>query len=385
MRAPGLASGMFALESAIDELAAKLWMDPLELRLRNYSENDPQLGKPWSSKSLKACYEAGARAIGWHDRPHGDPESEGVLVGYGMAGSFHPNRQFPGSARVLLHPDGRAVVETCVTELGQGILTALTVLSAEALGLAPEAVTLHWNDPLSPPGAPTFASAGTLSNGAAVTAAAHKVRGALIGKVRKDRTSRHFGQPDITIKDGAITSSAGIEPVTAAMARIGKTLSASATRGRGSALLRGPSGAFGALFARVAVDAATEEIRVEKMVGAFSCGRVVNPSVLRGQLQGAMIWGVGHALFEQTRPDRRTGRWINRNLAEALVSTQADVPEMEIILIEEDDTANHLTGLKGGGELGLVGAAAAIANAVFDATGRRIRELPIDLRRGDRR
>lgn len=381
MRAPGLAPGMFALESAMDELAVALNIDPVEVRIRNYADTDPQTGRKWSSKSLKDCYTAGAAAIGWGERRAGVREyPDGRRIGYGMAGAFHPNNQFPGSARVTLLPDGSAEVDTAIAEIGQGSLTAIAALAAEALGLPTGAVSVRWNDPSHPPGAPTFGSGGTLSNGSAVTHAARKVRRAFLEAVRVDRLSPHHGQRDIVIRDGLLVSAGGTESVVDAIKRrAGRPISCKATRGRAAFFRRRPSAAFGAVFTRVAFDPVTGEVRVEKMVGAYACGRVVNPPVLRGQLAGGMLWGLGQALLEQTHPDPRSGNWINRDLAEALVPTHADAPEIEVILVEEDDSANDPTGIKGGGEIGLVGAAAAIANAIFDASGVRVRNLPVRL------
>lgn len=378
MRAPGIAVGQFALEGAMNELADQLGIDPLEIRRRNHADRDPQSGKEWTSKSLLACYDEGAKAIGWNSR-HANKAlfSGNRLISYGMATAYHPNRQFPASAILSLDRNGRVSVRTKVAEIGQGSITALAMVVAEAFGTPPEQVDVVWNDPDLPPGAPTFGSAGTLSNAEAVVKAAKKVRSKLFSQLRRRRTSPHYGARNFSLSEGKVCSTGGVQHLAEAMRDINNDIAARATTGLTMGWSRQVSAAFGAQFARVSIDRDTAEVHVDHLVGAFSCGRVVNRPVLRGQLAGAMIWGIGQALMEETIPDPDKGAWINANLAEALVPVNADVERLDVLLVDEDDHRFSETGIKGAGEIGLVGVAAAIAAAIHDATGIRARSLPI--------
>ena len=385
MRAPGVSPAQFALESAMDELAHALDLDPLELRLRNHTDTDPDTGRAWSSKSLKACYEAAAEAIGWEARPcsPGSLREAGRPVGFGLATAIYPARQFPAVARVRLEADGRAVVATAASEIGQGSLTAISQMAAEALGLDVDDVRLEWGDRRLPFGAASVGSAGTLSAGAAVSEASRRVRRALVAEVVRDRASPLFGyrERDVVVVAGRLDGGGGaVETVAEAMRRRpNRTIERRCIAGRDMGRSRFGRAAFGAQFAKVSVDPATLQVRVERLVGAFACGRIINPLIARSQLIGGMIWGLGQALFEESYPDPRTGRWTNANLAEALMPTNADAPDVEVILIEEDDTRGHALGVKGVGEIGVVGTAGAIANAIFNATGARLTSLPMRL------
>ena len=384
MRAPGASVAQFALESAMDELAHELGLDPLELRLRNHADTDPDSGRAWSSKSLAACYEAAAKAIGWEARPRTPGRERGRLVGYGMATSIYPARQMPAAARIRLGADGRAVVSTAAAEMGQGTLTAISQMTAEALGLDLADVDLEWGDSRLPFGAPSIGSLGTLSAGAAVTRAARRVRQALVAEVVRDRASPLFGcrKREVRIADGRLECGDAVETVAEAMGRRpGRVIERRAITGRAMGRSKFGRAAFGAQFAKVSIDPATLKVTVDRLVGAFACGRIVNPLIVRSQLMGGMIWGLGQALLEESHPDPRTGRWTNANLAEALIPTNADVPDVEVILVDEDDTRGHALGVKGVGEIGVVGTAGAIANAIFDATGVRLTRLPMRLDR----
>jgi len=385
MRAPGVAAAQFALESAMDELAHTIGLDPLELRLRNHADTDPDTGHEWSSKSLTACYEAAAAAIGWEARPPSQSRgSDGRLVGYGMATSIYPASQMPAAARVRLDSDGSAVVRTAASEIGQGSLTAISQIAAESLGLELADVHLEWGDRQLPFGAPSVGSMGTLSAGAAVAKAARRVQRALVADVVRDRASPLFGRRarDIRVVAGRLECGDAVETIADAMRRRpGRLIERRAITGRDMGRSRLGRAAFGAQFATVSIDPSTFQVRVERLVGAFACGRIINPLIVRSQLVGGMIWGLGQALLEESHPDLRTGRWTNANLAEALVPTHADTPDVEIILIDEDDTRGHRLGVKGAGEIGVVGTAGAIANAIFDATGVRLTRLPMRLDR----
>ena len=384
MRAPGVSSAIFALESSMDELAHRLKMDPIELRLKNHADSNPLNGKPWSVKSLKECYRQGAEAIDWASRPQpGTLDEDGRLIGFGMASSFDMGRQFPASADIKLDADGVATVTVAAAEIGQGIWTALTQIAADALGLKASQIRLVTNHPKVPYAAGSIGSAGTFGNGTAIYEAAQKIKKALITASVRNPGSPHYRKAPATlgIIDGAIADPEGvIETVQEAMSRHPrKRIEKGATTGRTFGIGKMARAAFGAVFARISVDPILLDIRMEKLVGAFACGRILQPRIAENQLKGGMVWGLGQALFEESRVDQRTGQWTNSNLAEALIATQSDVGELKVIMVEEEDTKTHSLGMKGLGEIGVVGPAPAIANAYFHATGCRIRSLPMSL------
>ncbi|MEM7797877.1 MAG: xanthine dehydrogenase family protein molybdopterin-binding subunit [Chloroflexota bacterium] len=381
MRGPGISSAIFAVESAMDELAIKQGIDPLEIRLINHADVNPENGKPWSSKSLKACYSVGAEMIGWQDRPAGGTlRGDGKAIGYGMATSIDLGRQFPASARVELNQDGTASVSLAISEIGQGILSALIKISAESLGIPEEKVTLNTKETELPYAAGSIGSTGTFSNGTAIYEAAHVVKRKLIRSVVKDKHSPLYGASpsDITLRDGHLLSKRGkSEPIAEAMARSKRPIAHHAKTGRTFGMSKIAKASFGAVFVEIAVDPITMVIEVERMVGAFACGRILKPTIARNQIVGGMIWGMGQALYEETRSDPRSGKWINGNLAEALISTHADIPRIDVEFIAEDDSQTHPLGMKGLAEIGVIGPAPAIANAFFDATGKRLTSIPM--------
>ncbi len=382
MRGPGVSSAVFAVESAMDELAHQQVLDPLELRLLNHADINPETSKPWSSKSLRECYAAGAEAIGWRDRLRGGTlREDGRIVGYGLSTSFDLGRQFPASAKVSLRNDGSAVVSVAAAELGQGILSALTTIAAESLGIGREQIVLETHGADLPYAAGSIGSTGTFSNGTAIYEAAAEIKRKLIGHTIRDKASPLFGESisAVTIGDGYLRSSRGAsESVVDAMRRYDRTaITYHAKTGRTFGRSKSAKASFGAVFIKISVDPITMHLRVEKMVGAFACGRIIEPVLARNQVVGGMIWGMGQALFEETRVDQISGKWVNANLAEALIATHADIPEIDLVFIDEDDTASHPLGAKGLAEIGVVGPAPAIANAFFDATGKRLRSLPL--------
>lgn len=346
-------------------------------------EREPQSGQPWSSKALRECYQQAAERIGWaHRDPRiGAMREDGLLIGYGMATSVYHVAQMPASARVRMNADGTAVAASSTHEIGQGGLTALTQLAAEALGLPLDRVRLEWGDTRLPYSSLTAGSSTTLSLGAAIHTAAEKLRQLLAERAVNDAASPLHGLPAETLKlqGGALCADDGRqEPVTELLRRQGLDgLEAQASTASQMHKPEFGRGAFGAQFAKVAINPTTGEIRVQRLVGAFAGGRLVNPLLARSQLMGGMVWGLGQALFERSQLDSRNGRWMNADLSEALVATNADVRDIEVITIEEDDRSGHPLGIKGLGEIGVVGVAAAIANAVFHATGQRIRGLPL--------
>ena len=345
-------------------------------------------GHEWSSKSLKACYRAAAERIGWSDRdPAVGSMREGrQLVGYGMATAMYPVLQMPALARCILDGRGRATLQTAAHEIGQGMITALTQIGAEALGLPVGQVTLEFGDTRLPYGGMTVGSMTTLTNGAAIHEAATVVRNALLKWATTDRASSLHGSAadDLAIVDGVIRRSDGSasESVADLMARHPKgVIEHLAVTGRTMGHSRYARFSFGAQFARVLVDPDTAHVQVTSYIGAFAGGRAINPMLVRSQLIGGMVWGLGQALIEETVMDPRTGMWTNRNLGEALVPVNADIAEIDALIIEEDDTRGHPLGVKGMGEVGSIGGQAAIGNAIFHATGVRLTDLPFRIDR----
>jgi CO/xanthine dehydrogenase Mo-binding subunit len=388
MRAPGEAQGNFALESALDELAYTLRMDPLELRLRNYAETHPQLDLPWSSKALRECYVEGAERFGWSARnpEPGSMRDGGMLVGYGMAGDSFFWIQFPCQARASVRHDGTACVSSAGMDLGTGAYTVMTQLSADLLGLGVDQVRFGLGDTDMPMAPPAGGSSLTASMGSAIHAACRQLVQAFLDTVADDTDSPlrgcHFD--DVTVADGRIFRSgnpAQGEAYTDILTRYRLAeLSAEGAASPANAQDVGmaPAGAFAAKFVEVHVDPDLGLVRVARVVSAIDAGRVINPKTARSQIVGGTVGGIGMALLEETVTDADTGRIANANLADYLVPVNADVPDMDVLFVGEPDRFNPI-GVKGVGEIGLVGIPAAIANAVFHATGRRIRSLPITI------
>lgn len=387
MRAPGVAPGLFALESAVDEVAQRLGIDPIELRLRNYADVDPENGHEWSSKSLRECYRLGAEHFGWYNRnPRCQSMREGnLLIGFGMASAAYRTSQFPSIAKIFFTADGTAVVESAAHEIGQGLITSLTQIAAESLGHSFDRVRFDFADSNLPFAFITAGSATTLSVGSAIKKAAGKLKRDLILRAITDHGSPLYGlrSHQIEVQEGRLFSTHYPLRFDTYASLIGRharrTFAARAVAGRTFGKSRYGRAAFGAQFAEVAVDAVSGQVRVRRLLGAFAGGRVINPLLAQSQLRGGMIWGLGQALLEETVLDERKGSWVNSSLAEALVPTNLDVPHVEALLVEEDDRRGSLLGAKGLGEIGITGVAAAIANAIYHATGRRIRDLPIKL------
>ncbi len=384
MRAPGVAPGQFVLETAMDELASKLNLDPIDLRLRNYAESDPESGKEWSSKSLRECYAQGAESFGWHRRTPRSTEREGAeRIGYGMATAAYPTNHFPATARLTLRADGSVLAETATHEIGQGAITSLSQVVANALALPLCRVAIAIGDTTLPFGAFSAGSSTSLSVGSALMEAAHELTKKLARMARVDRSSPLYqcSLRDIVFREGNLRhriEQARVEPATAVLARASlDSLAVKGISGRLFGKSKYARMAFGAQFARVAVNEFTGSVRVTHMTGAFAGGRILNARTARSQLLGGMVWGVGHALMEESLRDPHLGAWVNANLAEAHVPTNADAPEINILMIPEDDSRGSEIGAKGLGEIGITGAAAAIANAIANATGGRMRNLPI--------
>lgn len=382
MRGPGAGCDAIGLDIAMDALAHEMGIDPLEFRLLNYADTEPDTGHEWSSKSLKACYQAAAERIGWFDRnPAIASMREGrYQVGYGMATSIYPTLQMPALARCILRKNGTAVFQTAQHEIGQGMITALTQIGADALGLPLDCVSLEFGDTALPYGGMTVGSMTTLTNGAAIHDAALAVKKVLFKLAVKDQKSPLHGvsQHDLEIREGRVHALDGpSDSVVALMARHPEDqIEEEAASGRTMGHSKYARFCFGAQFAKVLIDPDTGHIQVTRFVGAFSGGRVINPLLARSQVMGGMVWGLGQALVEESVMDARFGMWMNRSLGEALVPVNADIAGIEALLIEEDDTRGHPLGVKGLGEIGSIGGPAAISNAVFHATGLRLTHLP---------
>lgn len=387
MRGPGSCLGRFASETAMDVLAHELGMDPLEFRLLNYAEVEPDTGHEWSSKSLKECYQAAATKIGWFDRdPRVGSMREGrALAGFGLATSIYPVIQMPAVCKIIVEADGRARVQTAAHEMGQGLYTAMSQIAAEALGFPLDHVRFEFGDTRLPYGGMTVGSMSTLTNGAAVHEAGILVRQALIKRAVHDKASPLHGQHrhDLEMQEGRIVApNETSESVAALMTRHPDgRIEEEAITGRTLGHSKYGRQIFGAQFAKVLIDPDTRHIQVERFVGAFAGGRPINPLLVRSQLMGAMVWGLGQALMEETVMDGRTGMFVNRSLGEALVPTNADIDRIEAIIIEEDDTRGHPLGVKGMGEIGNIAGTAAIGNAIFHATGVRLTSMPFRIDR----
>ncbi|SNS14255.1 xanthine dehydrogenase YagR molybdenum-binding subunit [Geodermatophilus saharensis] len=403
MRAPGEAVGTFALESAVDELAVALGMDPVELRMRNEPDRDPLDGKRFSRRDLRAAYARGAERFGWAERtPSPRSMRDGHwLVGRGVATAFHLPVRLPADVTVRLRADGTVLVRCAFHEIGVGAATAQTQVAADALGVPVEAVTVEHGDTELPVGPQAGGSGQTASVATALLEACEELKRSVLALARRSPSSPLRGRrlselragrgglyradaPDRGETYGVILTRAGraeIEVRTAAGTRLGRTLQqARAAAGWFRDRRRWVRAVTGAHFCEVRVDEHTGEVRVSRWLGVFDVGRVVNPKTATSQLRGGIVMGIGAALSEETLVDPRTGRTVNPGLAEYHVPVQADLPRIEVDYLDEPDPTTPL-GLLGVGEVGITGVAAAVANAVHHATGVRVRDLPVTLDR----
>jgi xanthine dehydrogenase YagR molybdenum-binding subunit len=403
MRAPPETPYMFALESGMDELAYALDMDPVELRRANDTQIDPVSGRAFSSRSLMACFDQAAARFGWSRRnPKPGSMREGDwLIGWGCATSTYPSNIGPAAARLSVTPAGKVTVQLAAHEIGTGAYTVVALAAAHSLGLKVEDVTVMLGDSDLPP----VTIAGGSNNAATTAHVVHKacedVRARLAAAAVQDSTSGLYRADPAQLKlvDGALVGPNGVsEPFKTALGRVsGGVLEVHAEnapkgakpdalaglyKGK-AAMVSGVSRkdfttfAFGAHFVELRVHARTREIRAPRVVSAFSAGTIVNPMTAYSQFMGGTIWGLSAALFEETQIDLKTAKYVNDNLADYLVPVNADVPDIQIIMVPEDDDRVNPLGIKGIGEIGIVGMNAAVANAVFHATGKRIRDLPI--------
>ncbi len=338
MRAPGEAIGLIGLECAMDELAETLALDPVELRLRNDTQTDPEQKKPFSSRHLAEALREGAVRFGWDKRvatPAGVRDGR-WLVGLGVASAIRGDILQNATARARLESDGRLTVELAMTDIGTGTYTILTQIAAETMELPIDRVTVHMGDTRFPPTDGSGGSWGAATSGAAVLAACRKLKAGLA-----------LG---LTEAEGSVTPAASDKAYAHA--------------------------SFGAHFAEVAVHRDTGEVRVRRMLGVFAAGRILNSKTARSQLMGGMIWGIGSALIEENHVDPRYGSFVNQDLASYHVAVNADVAALDVMFLDEADPHGSPLGSKGIGELGICGAGAAVINAIHNATGARIRDLP---------
>ncbi|WP_434427123.1 xanthine dehydrogenase family protein molybdopterin-binding subunit [Nannocystis pusilla] len=387
-RAPGAVTGLWALESAIDELADALDLDPLALRLKNYAEEDQDHRRPFSSKALRDCYREGAARFGWHRRsPAARSMREGGLqIGWGMATGIWEAQQAPSQAKALLTADGRLHVASASGEIGPGTYTIMSQIAAEQLGLPLAAVRFELGDTALPPAMIQGGSATASSVGSAVLAVCRALQHSLL-KLAQTMPDSPFGGralEDVEFVDRGLRLRSGVAPAVpiaavmrhAGLGSIAEQATAIPDLARQS---RYTSNAHSAVFVEVAVDEALGTVTVRRVVSAVAGGRILNPKTARSQILGGVVWGIGMALEEHSMLDHGLGRFVNHNLGEYHVPVHADVPAIDVVFVEERDDVVNPLGVKGLGEIGIVGVAAAIANAVFHATGRRIRELPITL------
>jgi xanthine dehydrogenase YagR molybdenum-binding subunit len=387
MRAPGEATGSIALESALDEMAWACGADPLAFRLKNYAEVEPITGKPFSSKALRDCYEQGAARFGWSKRklaPRGMRDEAGHLVGWGVGTATFPAVMFQAEARAAIRSDGSGVMETGAHDMGQGAWTALAQIAADGLGLDADKIEFRSGHSDLPDAGIAGGSAHTATAGAAIHNAGAAVIAKLADLATNDERSPLFGAGNT----GVIARGGNLfrrddegrgESYADILARAG--LAEVEARGTGAANPTAQADyamhAHGAVFAEVKVDPELGQVRVTRMVGAFAAGRIVNPHLVKSQLLGGMIWGVSFALHEEAITDRRTGRIMNANLGEYHIPVNADVPSLDVLTVEEYDPHVNALGIKGVGEIGITGSAGAVANAVWHATGVRVRRFPI--------
>ncbi len=385
-RAPGEASGSFALECALDELAQRLKLDPLELRLRNHAERDASKDKPFSSKSLRQCYQLGAQRFGWAQRPAepGSVSDGRWRVGMGMATATYPANRSKAAAQVTLLPSGLAIVQSGSQDLGTGTYTVMTQVAADALGLRPERIRFELGDSRLPPAPVSGGSQSVASVAPAVQAACFAARAQLVALAVADKASPLHGQPpeQIDTVQGRLQlrqQPERGETVDALLKRHGQPVTARADSEPGKERETYSMHSFGAVFAEVRVDADLGVIRLHRLSGAYAVGKLLNAKTAHSQLMGGLVWGASMALFEHGQRDERNGRIVNANLGEYHVPVNADIGSIDIAFVDEDDPHVNPLGAKGIGEIGITGVAAAIGNAVFNATGKRIRDLPITL------
>jgi xanthine dehydrogenase YagR molybdenum-binding subunit len=382
MRAPGESPGMFALECAMDELAVKLDMDPIELRMRNYSEFYPGRNVPYSSKTLSEAYRLGADRFGWSRRESkpGSAKNGDWLVGMGMATAVYPAHRSRSSAKVRLQADGTAQVSLATEDLGTGMWTVVAIVGAQCLGLPIERIRPEIGDSGLPPAPVAGGSQSTASVSPAILKAAESAKAKLIQVAVHDVNSPFYGMTDVSYDSGQLVGGGKREEFATVLNAIGRgAVEATESVASGDEQKEYAFYSFGAQFCEVEVNQWTCEIRVKRVTSIIDIGTVVNPKTARNQIIGGIVFGIGMALLEGSHLDEATGRYANANFADYLVPTNADVPYIDVHFIGQPDTIFNPIGARGAGEIGVTGTPAAIANAVYNATGRRVRDFPITL------
>ncbi|WP_020656143.1 xanthine dehydrogenase family protein molybdopterin-binding subunit [Massilia niastensis] len=387
MRAPGAAHGVHALEVAMDELAFELGMDPLDLRLKNYTEIAPIEDKPFSTKALRECYRQGAERFGWAGRPY-QPRTlrDGEeLVGWGMATGIWDALVMVARVSAVLHADGRLVVSSAASDIGTGTYTAMAIIAAEAMGLPMERVTFQLGDSTLPLAPIEGGSSHVATVGSGVVGACEKLRKHLLrlAQATPDSPFRNLRLKDVDFADGAlflrkdpqqrlllseVLASAGVDRIEEKFLMTPQALKQH----------KYARAVHSAVFCEVKVNEALGMVRVTRVVSAVAAGRIINAKAAASQISGGVVWGISQALHEETHTDHRLGRFMNHNYAEYHVAVNADIHDIEVIFAEEDDrVVSKQLGAKGVGEIGIVGVAAAISNAIFHATGKRLRTTPM--------
>ncbi|RYG70510.1 xanthine dehydrogenase family protein molybdopterin-binding subunit [bacterium] len=411
MRAPGESPGMWALECAIDEMAFELGIDPLDFRIKNHADKHPQSQLPWSSKNLKGCYERGSKLIGWQDRklqPRGNQDGR-YLIGYGMATATYPGFRQPAAARVRIYGDGRAVAASSGCDIGTGAYTAFRQVAADTLGFPLHRVIFELGDSNLPFAPVAGGSQLTASVAPAVVEACEMALNMAAEMAFKDKKSPLFGKKlsEVSFRDGLIIPKSGGkgEAVSAVVKRSGKPYMEACVRTETMSTAKGAEGlnqrqkppctirmpeeeidrdpekyafqSFGAQFCKLRIDEELGAVRILDFVSVMDVGRVLNPKTARSQVIGGIGFGIGMALSEETLYDPNTGRPVIRNIADHHIAAHADVPDIRVEFLNIPDPHINSLGARGIGEIGITGVAAAIGNAVFNATGKRLRDLPL--------
>lgn len=386
MRAPGGSTGMHAIEVTMDEIAYKLGIDPLELRLINYSEIDKSSDKEYSSKQLRACYLEGAKKFGWEKR---NPEPRSTkrgnkLVGYGMATGIWDANRILGRAQAIMTPDGKVEIKSAVTDIGTGTKTIMTQIASDELGLPIDHITFSYADSKMPFAPIQGGSFTTATVGPAVKAACHALNKKLFKKAKNSEDSllKQLKFKEVVFKDGYIISKENPEAKVSRKEIIasneGKSIKTT-NSAMPNPLTYGKKAraVHSAVFVEVEVDQELGIIEVKRAVTAVAAGKIINPKTAESQILGGMVWGISKTLHEETLLDHRFGKYMNPNLAEYHIPVHADIHDLNVLFIEENDDFVNDLGVKGVGEIGVVGMPPAIANAIFHATGKRINDLPI--------
>jgi xanthine dehydrogenase YagR molybdenum-binding subunit len=385
LRAPMEAQGHFALECAMDELAYATGVDPVELRLRNDTDTDPYSGRPFSTRALRRCLTEGAARFGW-DKRTSEPCSMrdgGYLIGQGVAAAVYTHWRWPGKARVTLNSEGSALVEAAAHDIGTGTYTIMAQVAADALGLRPDRVTVRLGDTRLPESHPAIGSATAANASSAVMLAARAAREKAVALALTGRDAPFAGAApeNVVSADGGVSLSTKNLNITYAELLARNRLSTLVGEADYNPIEEANGAkaifSFSALFAEVRVDPDLGIVRLNRFVGAYDAGKIINPKTARSQAIGGIIWGVGQALLEQSETDPHLARFLHQNYSGYLVPTNADIPHLDVIFAGEFDAEASPLGAKGLGELSAVSVAPAIVNAIYHATGKRIRDLPV--------